>query len=160
MSKFGVSQSVRRTEDARFITGQGRYTDDLNLAGQVFGVVVRSPVAHARIASIDVSEARAAPGVLAVYTGADLEAHTSNSVPCAIPLKNKDGSNRADPRRPVLCAERVRYVGDNVAFVVAETLEQAKDAAELVGGGLRGSAGGGRDRQGHERGHHLRRYPR
>jgi len=132
MSKFGVSQSVRRTEDARFITGQGRYTDDLNLAGQVFGVVVRSPVAHARIASIDVSEARAAPGVLAVYTGADLEAHTSNSVPCAIPLKNKDGSNRADPRRPVLCAERVRYVGDNVAFVVAETLEQAKDAAELV----------------------------
>lgn len=132
MSKFGISQSVHRTEDARFITGKGNYIDDINLPGQLYGVVVRSPVAHARITSIDTSEAVAAPGVQAVYTGADLEARINNSVPCAIPMKNKDGSNRGNPRRPILCQERVRYVGDNVAFVVAETFEQAKDAAELV----------------------------
>ena len=132
MAKFGVGQSVRRVEDQRFITGSGRYTDDIDLPGQVHGYVVRSPEAHARIASIDVAAAKAAPGVLAVITGADIEAEGGNALPCAIPMENRDGSKGVNPLRPVLCTDRVRHVGDNVAFVVAETLGQAKDAAELV----------------------------
>jgi carbon-monoxide dehydrogenase large subunit len=132
MAKFGVGQSVRRVEDQRFITGSGRYTDDIDIAGQVYGCVVRSPEAHARIAALDVEAARAAPGVLAVITGADIEARGGNALPCATPMANRDGSKGVHPLRPVLCTDRVRHVGDNVAFVVAKTLAQAKDAAELV----------------------------
>ncbi len=132
MAKFGVGQSVRRVEDQRFITGAGRYTDDINLPGQAYGVAVRSPEAHARIVSIDIDEARLAPGVLAVITGAEIEANGSNALPCLIPMINRDGSDGINPLRPVLCTDRVRHVGDHVAFVVAETLSQAKDAAELI----------------------------
>jgi carbon-monoxide dehydrogenase large subunit len=132
MAKFGVGQSVRRVEDQRFITGSGRYTDDIDLPGQVHGCVVRSPEAHARIAAIDIGAAKAAPGVLAVITGADIEARGGNELPCSIPMENRDGSQGINPLRPVLCTDRVRHVGDNVAFVVAETLAEAKDAAELV----------------------------
>jgi aerobic carbon-monoxide dehydrogenase large subunit len=132
MAKFGVGQPVRRVEDQRFITGTGRYTDDIDLDGQVYGCVVRSPEAHARIKAIDVEAAKAAPGVLAVITGADIEASGGNSLPCGIPMENRDGSQGKNKLRPVLCTDRVRHVGDNVAFVVAETLSQAKDAAELV----------------------------
>ena len=121
-----------------FITGSGRYTDDIELPGQVYGCVVRSPEAHARIAAIDAEAAKAAPGVLAVITGADLEAAgAATRLPCVIPMENRDGSQGVNPPRPVLCTERVRHVGDTVAFVVAETLAQAKDAAELVDGRLR-----------------------
>ncbi len=132
MAKFGVGQSVRRVEDQRFITGHGRYTDDIDIAGQAYGHVVRSPEAHARIRALDIEAAKAAPGVLAVITGADVEARGGNALPCAIPMANRDGSKGVNPLRPVLCTDRVRHVGDNVAFVVAETLAQAKDAAELV----------------------------
>ncbi|MGH6945485.1 MAG: xanthine dehydrogenase family protein molybdopterin-binding subunit [Geminicoccaceae bacterium] len=132
MAKFGVGQSVRRTEDQRFITGSGRYTDDINLEGQAYGYVLRSPEAHARIASIDISAAKAAPGVLAVITGKEIEASGNNLLPCAVPIKNRDGSEGVQKLRPVLCTDRVCHVGDNVAFVVAETPAQAKDAAELI----------------------------
>jgi aerobic carbon-monoxide dehydrogenase large subunit len=132
MAKFGVGQSVRRVEDQRFITGNGRYTDDINLPGQAYGYAVRSPEAHARIVGIDTSEAERAPGVLAVITGAEIAANGTNALPCAIPMVNRDGSDGINPLRPVLCTDRVRHVGDHVAFVVAETPSQAKDAAELV----------------------------
>lgn len=132
MAKFGIGQPVRRVEDQRLIVGKGRYTDDLNEPGQVYGYVLRSPMAHARITKLDVSAARVAPGVLLVVTAAELEADGDVAIPCMIPLVNRDGSKRADPKHPVLCRDEVNYVGDNVAFIVAETREQAKDAAELI----------------------------
>ena len=132
MAKFGVGQSVLRVEDQRFITGNGRYADDISLDGQAYGVVVRSPEAHARIKSIDIDAAKAAPGVLDVILAGDITAHGSNELPCAIPMENRDGSAGKNPLRPVLCSDRVRHVGDHVAFVIAETAAQAKDAAELV----------------------------
>ena len=128
MSKFGIGQPVRRVEDQRLVSGQGRYTDDIDLPGQAHGYVLRSPVAHGRITRLDVAAAKAAPGVLLVLTAADLDA----GLPCLIPIENRDGSGRADPRHPVLCRDEVNHVGDNVAFVVAETRAQAKDAAELI----------------------------
>lgn len=132
MTKFGVGQPVRRVEDQRLITGRGRYTDDINLPGQAHLVVVRSPHAHARIRSIDTSAAKAAPGVLAVVTGAELAAMGDNAIPCFIPITNRDGSAAPMPKHPVLVTDKVRYVGDKVAFVVALTKAQARDAAELV----------------------------
>jgi carbon-monoxide dehydrogenase large subunit len=132
MAKFGVGQPVRRVEDQRFITGAGRYTDDIDLDGQAYIAVVRSPQAHARIRSIEVDAARTAPGVLAVVTGTEYAATGGNALPCGIPMENRDGSKGQNRLRPVLCTDRVRHVGDNVAFVVAETPSQAKDAAELV----------------------------
>lgn len=132
MTKFGQSQPVRRVEDQRFITGQGRYTDDISLPGQLHGVFLRSPHAHAKILKIDTTAAKEAPGVLAVYTVADLRAANIGDLPCTIPLKNRDGSLRADPPRPALADGVVRHVGDPVAFVVAETAAQARDASELV----------------------------
>ena len=132
MAKFGVGQSVLRVEDQKFITGNGRYTDDINLDGQVYGVAVRSPEAHAKITKIDVTAAKSAPGVLAVILADDITAHGKNELDCIIPMENRDGSAGITPNRPVLCTDRVRHVGDHVAFVVAETAIQAKDAAELV----------------------------
>jgi len=132
MVQFSTSQAVRRVEDFRLTTGKGQYTDDLNLPGQVYGYVLRSPFAHALIRSLDSTVARGAPGVLGVITSADLEAEEANSIPCLVPLDNRDGTTAPLPVRPVLCSDRVRHVGDNVAFVIAETLIQAKDAAELI----------------------------
>jgi carbon-monoxide dehydrogenase large subunit len=132
MAKFGVGQPVRRVEDQRFITGGGRYTDDIDLEGQAYLHVVRSPEAHARIRAIDIDAVKAAAGVLAVITGAEYAKTGGNALPCGIPMENRDGSKGRNRLRPVLCTERVRHVGDNVAFVVAETPSQAKDAAELV----------------------------
>lgn len=128
MSKFGVGQPVRRVEDIRLITGNGRYTDDISLPGQAYGFVFRSPVAHGRIRSIDTSQARAQPGVLAVYTGSDLNA----DIPCFIENNAATGVARKDAPHPILCRDKVCHVGDNIAFVVAETLVQARDAAELI----------------------------
>lgn len=130
--KFGLSQSMRRVEDPRLLRGSGLYADDLVLPGQTYGVVVRSPHAHALIRGIDTSAAKAVPGVLAVFTGADLAAAGLGPVPCAIPLKNRDGTPRADTPRPALAVDRVRHVGDPVAYVVAETPKAAKDGAEAV----------------------------
>ena len=132
MSKFGISQPVRRVEDVRFVTGTGQFTDDMRLEGQAYGYVLRSSLAHARIRSIDLETARAAPGVIDIIIGVELEEGGVNHLPCACPMTNRDGTERADPKRPILCVDKVRYVGDNVAFIVAETPSQARDAAELV----------------------------
>ncbi len=132
MAKFGLSQSIRRIEDPRLLVGGGRYTDDLNVAGQAHGYVLRSPHAHAKITAIDTAAARAMPGVLAVITGADLAAAGVGEVPCVIPLKNRDGSARSETPRLPLATDTVRHVGDPVVFVVAETPQAARDAGEAV----------------------------
>lgn len=130
--KFGTGQSVRRKEDLRLITGRGQYTDDINLPGQAQLYVLRSPHAHARIGRIDTAAARQAPGVLAVYTIDDLKADKVGTLPCVLPVKNRDGSAMTLPPRPALADGTVRYVGDPVACVVAESLAAARDAAELI----------------------------
>ncbi len=132
MTKFGMAQPVRRVEDPRLLLGHGRYTDDIAVAGALHGVVLRSGYAAARIVSIDVEAARAAPGVHAVYTGADLAADGIGGNPCPVPLKNRDGTARAQVPHPILAQDFVRHVGDPVAFIVADSLQAARDAAELV----------------------------
>jgi aerobic carbon-monoxide dehydrogenase large subunit len=130
--KYGVGQSVRRFEDLRLLTGRGRYQDDLTLPRQAYAVFLRSPHAHARIRSINTEAALAAPGIVAVYTGADYEADGLAMPKAMMPRKKADGSPMFAPQRPALVSDRARYVGDPVAMVIAETLEQAKDASELV----------------------------
>ena len=132
MGQFGVGQGLQRLEDARLLTGQGHYTDDISAPGQAFGSLVRSPYAHAEILSIDTEAARAAPGVLAVYTAEDLAADGIGDIPLMTPIPGRDGKPGPTPPNPVLARGRVRHVGDPVAFVVAETPHQARDAAELV----------------------------
>ncbi len=132
MGQFGVGQPVRRLEDHRLLTGQGRYTDDIALPGQAYGYVLRSPIAHATITRLDVAAAKAAPGVLGVYTAADLKAGGVGTIKCIAPQKGKNGSGTVNPPWEVLASDRVRHVGNPVAFVVAETLAQARDAAELI----------------------------
>jgi len=130
--KFGIGQPVPRQEDPILLQGQGRYTDDIDLPGQVFAVMVRSPYAHGVIRGIDTAEAKTIPGVLGVFTAADLEGHGYGYLRCAIPLKNQDGTPLRNIDRPMLAADKVRFVGDPVAFVVAESRAAAKDAAEAV----------------------------
>jgi len=130
--KFGVGQPVRRFEDARLITGQGRYTDDIDLPHSAHAYVLRAPMAHGDIRKIDVAAARAMPGVLLILTGEDVVAEGLGDVPCASALTNRDGSPRHDTPRPVLAVHKVRHVGEPVALVVAETLAQARDAAEAI----------------------------
>ena len=133
MAKFGIGQSVRRVEDPRLLTGGGRYTDDTKLAGPAArAYVLRSPHAHADIKGIDTSAAKKAPGVLLVLTGEDVKKAGFGDLPCLVPIENRDGTQRAETPRPMLAQGRVRHVGDPVALVVAETLEQAKDASELI----------------------------
>jgi len=132
VEKFAVGQSVRRLEDPRLIQGLGQYSDDVNLARQAHAVVVRSPHAHARIRDIDNAAARAAPGVLAVFTGADVAADGLGNLPTDSARKRRDGSPAFTPPRPALARDRVRHVGDPVALVVAHTRAQATDAAALV----------------------------
>src|SRR5207244_4833381 len=110
--------------------GQGRYTDDLSLPGQAYAGFVRSRIGHGRIKGIDTSAAKGMPGVLGVYTGADLSAY--GTMKCVVPFKNRDGSEMKKPARYSLMTDKVRFVGDPVAVVVAETFMQAKDAAEAV----------------------------
>src|SRR6516165_4728547 len=130
--KFGVGQPIRRLEDVRLLTGKGRYQDDQTLHRQTWCVFVRSPHAHARIRSVDTSAAVRAPGVVAVFTGTDY-ANDGIAMPkAAMPRKKRDGSPMFAPQRPALVVDRARYVGDPVAMVIAETLAQAKDAAERV----------------------------
>ena len=133
MAKFGIGQSIRRVEDPRLLTGGGRYTDDTKLSAAAARLyVLRSPHAHADIRSIDTTAAKKAPGVLLVFTGEDVKQAGFGDVPCLVPLDNRDGTPRGETPRPMLAQGRVRHVGDPVAMVVAETLEQAKDAAELI----------------------------
>ncbi len=127
---FGIGASSKRREDVRFLTGRGRYTDDLNVRGQAHAYVLRSPVAHARIRSIDVGAAEAAPGVIAVITAKDIEG--VGGLPCGWQIHSRDGSPMKEPPHPVLASGKVRHVGDPVALIVAETYAQARDASELV----------------------------
>jgi aerobic carbon-monoxide dehydrogenase large subunit len=130
MPKDGIGASTVRREDIRFLTGKGRYTADINLRGQAYAVFCRSDVAHGRINGIDTKAAMAMPGVLTIMTGADFAAMGGNPAGWHIP--SRDGSAMREPKRPVLAHGKVRHVGDAYAIVVAETLEQAKDAAEAV----------------------------
>jgi carbon-monoxide dehydrogenase large subunit len=132
MMKFGVGQPLRRFEDQRLLTGHGRFQDDVNLPRQVWAVFVRSPHAHARIERLDTAAAARMPGVLAVYTGTDYRNDSLGMPKAVMPRKKADGSPAFAPQRPAIVIDRVRYVGDTVAMVVAETLDQAKDAAERV----------------------------
>ena len=125
-----IGQSVRRKEDVRFLTGAGQYTNDIVGARTTHAVFLRSPHAHARIRGIDLARAKAAPGVVAIFTGADLTG--VNGLPCGWLITGTDGKPMAEPPHPVLAKGKVRYVGDSVALVIAETLHEAKDAAELI----------------------------
>ncbi len=130
LTKFGIGQPVRRKEDPTLVRGEGRYTDDVSLPGQAYAVMVRSREPHGVIRSIGTAAAKAMPGVLAVYTAADLTAY--GGLKCNLPLKSRDGSPIRYTPRPALAGDKVRYVGDPVACVIAETVAQAKDAAEAV----------------------------
>ena len=134
--KFGMGQSVPRVEDPRLITGGGRYTDDHVAPNMARTYFLRSPHAHARIVSIDTKAALKRPGVLAIYTGADVAAAKLGNLPCIpvemFPLKRMDGTPGFHPPRPPIARDRVRHVGDIVAMVVAETVNEAKDAAEAI----------------------------
>ncbi|MCW5700364.1 MAG: xanthine dehydrogenase family protein molybdopterin-binding subunit, partial [Rhodospirillales bacterium] len=132
MGKFGLGQPVPRTEDPRLVTGRGRFVADISLPSQVHAVLLRSPHAHADIASMDCRSAPASPGVLAVYTAADLAADGLGDIPCAVPLKDRAGKRMPKPGRRLLARDRVRFVGEPIALVVAETVAQAKDALDLI----------------------------
>ena len=128
----GIGAAERRAEDERFLTGRGRYIDDLALPRQAWGCVVRSPHAHAELGAVETEAALAMPGVCAILTAADLAEAGIGAIPCVMAPKNADGSAAALPPRPVLAAGRVRTVGDPVAFVVAESAAEARAAAEAV----------------------------
>jgi len=132
MGQFGIGQPVTRFEDRRLLQGEGRFLDDVRLPGQTQAVIVRSPHAHARIVGIDTSAAAKAPGVLAVFTGADVARDGLGTMQMTLKRKRPDGSPMFAPPHHGLTQDRVRYVGDPVAMVVAETRAQAEDAAELV----------------------------
>lgn len=132
MDKFGKSQPVTRFEDIRLLTGHGNYIDDSTPEGALYAYVFRSQVAHGKIVELDVEDARAAEGVHLVVTCADLQASGMTCIMDGTVVDNRDGSKGAAPERPILARGKVRFVGEPVAVVVAETLEQAKDAAELI----------------------------
>ena len=132
MSDTGIGKPVRRREDFRFITGAGQYTADVERPGQSYAVFVRSPHAHAKIRNIDAAPALRAPGVLGIFTGKDLAAAKLGTLFCGWMIHSKDGSPMKAGLHPALATDKVRYVGDHVAVVIAETLLQARDAAELV----------------------------
>src|SRR5437870_8793637 len=125
-----IGQSIRRKEDVRFLTGAGQYTDAVNPPQHTHAYFLRSPHAHAKIRKIDTSKAKVAPGVVSIHTGEDLSG--VNGLPCGWLITGTDGQPMKEPPHPVLAQGKVRYVGDHVAMVVADTLEQARDAAEAV----------------------------
>src|SRR5258708_33759764 len=131
MNPPGIGERVARTEDPKLLRGQGRYTDDVNEPRQAYACIVRSQYAHGVLKGIAVEKAKAMPGVLAIYTAKDLTAYGPHK--CALDFKMRDGTPMKRPVRKSLAAGKVRYVGDPVACVVAETAVQAKDAAEAVG---------------------------
>src|SRR5215470_7979236 len=126
----GIGAAVRRKEDRRFLTGKGTYTDDINRPRQLHAFLLRSPHAHAEIAACDTAAAKAAPGVAAVFTGADLQG--VGGLPCGWLVTSRNGAPMAEPPRPLLAHGKVRHVGDPVAVVLAETRHQAEAAAELI----------------------------
>ena len=132
MGKFGMGQPIRRVEDKRFLTGSGQFTDDLNLPNQAYMAVLRSPHAHAILKSIDITEAAVCTGVLGIFTNSDLEAAGFTGIPHDIVPPASDGTQANVPHRPVLAKDKVRYVGEPIAIVVAETKLEALDGAELI----------------------------
>ena len=132
MSDTGIGANVKRKEDFRFLTGQGHYTDDIDRPGQVHAYFVRSPHAHATIKKVDTADAAAAPGVIAVFTGADMAADNVGSLPCGWVVTDRHGEPHKAPPHFPLARDKVRYVGDHVAVVIAETYAQAKEAGEQV----------------------------
>src|SRR5690348_11618276 len=132
MTETGIGAAVRRKEDFRFLTGRGTYTDDINRPGQTYAYILRSPHASAKIKAIDVSRAKHAPGVVAIFTGADYAADGKGGLPCGWLIHSKDGAPMVEPPHPPLVADVVRHIGDQVAVVIAETKAQARDAAELI----------------------------
>jgi carbon-monoxide dehydrogenase large subunit len=132
MTAQGIGVAVRRKEDYRFLTGNGHYTEDIQRPGQVFAYFLRSPHAHARIRGIDIREAKRSPGVVAVFTGEDLAADKIGGLICGWAITQKDGTIHKSGAHPALAQGKVRYVGDHVAVVIAETHHQAKDAAEQI----------------------------
>ncbi|MDP6388763.1 MAG: xanthine dehydrogenase family protein molybdopterin-binding subunit [Alphaproteobacteria bacterium] len=132
VEKFAIGQGVSRLEDPRLLRGAGRFLDDLQLPGLAVGYLLRSPLAHGEIKAIETSAAAAMPGVLAVLTGADYAADGLGHIDCIMPLKRRDGAPLFQPPCPPLTSNRVRFVGDPVALMVAETLDRAKDAAERI----------------------------
>jgi aerobic carbon-monoxide dehydrogenase large subunit len=127
-----VGTPIRRREDYRFLTGQGTYTDDINRPHQLYAYILRSPHAHARIASVDTAEAAKAKGVVAVFTGKDMAADGVGGLPCGWQVHSKDGSPMKEPPHPLLAVDRVRHVGDPLTVIVADSLAQAREAADLV----------------------------
>jgi aerobic carbon-monoxide dehydrogenase large subunit len=132
MGEFAIGQSVPRTEDPKFLMGRGQFLDDITLPRQAHAVVLRSPHAHARIVSLDIRAAQQSAGVVGIFTGDDWSAEGFGSLPCTEKLKRPDGGDMYKPFHPALVTGEVRRVGDPVAFVVAETVNQAKDAAERI----------------------------
>ena len=132
MNSFGIGQPVRRVEDRRFLTGRARYVDDVELPRQAHGALVLSPHAHARIRQVDISRAAAAPGVICVLTGADVARDRLGGIPPLAMPEDMGGPKGYRTFRPLLVADKVRHVGERVAFVVAATAAQAREAAELV----------------------------
>ena len=132
LQKYAIGQPVHRKEDDALVRGKGKYTDDFNLPGQLYAWIVRSSHAHGVIRGIDTSAAKAMPGVHGVWTGADFATDDYAPFTCAMPLKNRDGSPLLQTNRLALMTDKVRFVGDPVAFVVADTIAQARDAAEAV----------------------------
>ncbi|HEV2562347.1 MAG TPA: xanthine dehydrogenase family protein molybdopterin-binding subunit [Rhizomicrobium sp.] len=130
--KFGIGQSVKRVEDIRFITGNGKYTDDLRFEGEGFVAFLRSPYGHAKIKSIDIAAAKSAPGVIGVLTWKDVEAAGAANMPLLAPIPSRDGSFAKSTAKPLLAKDKVTFAGEAIAMVVAETYAQACDAAELV----------------------------
>ncbi|MEM5364893.1 xanthine dehydrogenase family protein molybdopterin-binding subunit [Paraburkholderia azotifigens] len=127
-----VGMPVKRKEDYRFLTGNGQYTDDIVLPAQTYAVFLRSPHAHARIKSIDTSAAKQSPGIVAIFTGADLAAENVGGLPCGWLIHSVDGKPMHEPPHPVIAHTKVRHVGDQVALVIADSVKAAKDAAELI----------------------------
>jgi carbon-monoxide dehydrogenase large subunit len=132
MTKFALGQAVSRVEDPTLVRGAGRYADDVRLPNEAYAYVLRSPHAHAALRRLDAAAARRAPGVLAVLTGADVQADGLGAIPCLVPVTNADGTPRGETPRPVLAIDRVRHVGDPIALVVADSAARAKDAAERI----------------------------
>jgi carbon-monoxide dehydrogenase large subunit len=130
--KFGIGQSVSRVEDPRLLKGAGKYVDDVTLPGQLYGMVFRSPYAHARVTSVDVSEAERVEGVVAVYTAGHPAMAALKDMGTMMPIPNGDGSPGIYPALPHLAREVVRYVGQPVVFIVAESIRAAKDASDLI----------------------------
>jgi carbon-monoxide dehydrogenase large subunit len=132
LSNSPIGKPLRRREDERFLTGRGQYTDDVVLPGQTYAWFVRSPHAHARIVSVDTTAARAMPGVIAIFTGKDIAETKIGGLPCGWLIHSRDGTPMKEPPHPIIAADKVLHVGDQVAIVVAETALQARDAAEAV----------------------------